>query len=954
MGIEFRLLGGIAARVDDREVDLGPARQRLVLAALLVDANLPLAPDQLVDRVWGQKPPQGARGTLRSYLSRLRAALTAAPGCGIERRPGGYAVELDADAVDLHAFRRLLVRARGDDDDARAAGLFARALALWRGEPFADADTPWFAGTRHALHTERHAARLDLNDVRLRLGDHAALLPELDTLARAWPLDERLAGQLILALYRSGRQADALDHYERLRHRLADELGADPSPDLRRLHHDILSGTATAAADPEPPAPPGPAAPIATPAAPAAEVAEATRPPTPAAPAVPRQLPAPPPLFTGRARELAALDAHLAASPGTVVVSAIGGSGGIGKTWLALHWAHRRLEAFPDGQLYVNLRGFDPTDEPLLPTAAVRGFLDVLADDPAAVPTDPDAQAALYRSLVADRRMLILLDNARDSAQVAPLLPGGSSCAVLVTSRHQLPALVAAHGARPLALDTLTPAEGRQLLTRHLGADRLEAEPHAADGLLDHCAGLPLALGIIAARAAMRPGLPLSRLAQELREDATRLDALDAGELAANLRAVFSWSYRALSPQAVRLFRLLSIHPGPDVSHDAAAALLGDTATAVRPLLAELTRAHLITERAPGRFTLHDLLRAYATEQARAHEPDAGRRAALHRLLDHYLHTAHRAATLFDPARTPIGVPAPVPHAGATRLADGRQALAWFTAEHPAVLAAIHRAAASGFDAHAWQLAWTLAHFFFARYGHHHDNLAAQRIAVAAAERLDDRLGLAHSHMGLAGALMYLGHHDDARARFERALALFTALADAHGQARAHQSIGWALDAQGRHREALVHGRHALRLYETTGDRGGIARGLNDLAWTLSLLGESREAIDLCERALGLHRHIDDPRGEATTWDTLAHAHHQLSNHAEAIACYRRALALYDGTGYRYEPAEILLGLGDAHQETGNAQAARHAWQQALDILEALDHPDADRVRDRLGGSAGP
>jgi DNA-binding SARP family transcriptional activator/tetratricopeptide (TPR) repeat protein len=926
VGTEFRLLGEVSALVDGREVDLGHTKRRAVLAALLVDANLTIPTERLAERVWGEDAPPSALGTLRSYLSRLRGVLSdAGAACELRRRPKGYAMQVDEARVDVHRFRMLLARARAAEEAAEASALYQRALSLWRGDPFGDADSAWFTATRHALLTARHAARLDHHDVRLRLGEHAALLPELETLATGHPLDERLAGQLLLALYGSGRQADALDRYERLRRLLAEELGADVSHDLQRLRQQLLTG------DPE-------LTPAAAPA------------PPPAAPAawVPRQLPVPPPHFAGRARELAALDERLATG-GVAGITVIGGTGGTGKTWLALHWAHRRLDAFPDGQLYVNLRGFDPTAEPTPPEAAIRTLLDALATDASRPPADPDAQAALYRSLVAGRRMLILLDNARDTGQVVPLLPGGTTCTVIVTSRHQLPGLVTAHGARPLALDALGRPEAHQLLTQQLGERRVKTQPEAVDALLRHCAGLPLALGIVAARATMRPDHPLAALAEELRDSATRLDALDAGELAADLRAVFSWSQRALSPRAARLFRLLGIHPGPDVSREAAAALHGDTPAAVRPLLAELTRAHLIGERAPGRFTLHDLLRAYATEQAHAHEPEAERRLALHRLLDHYLHTAHRAAMLFETARSPIAVPAPVPHAEPLPLADGPQALAWLTSEHPVVLAAIRRAADAGFGAHAWQLAWTLAHFFFARYGHHHDNLAAQRTALAAAERLGDRLGQAHSHMAVAGGLMYLGRHDDALDHFGSALALFRELGDAHGQARAHQGVGWALDAEGRHGEARDHGRRVLELYEATGNRVGLARGLNDLAWTLGLLGEHREAIELCERAIRLHQHIDDPRGEATTWDTLARAHHRRGEHARAVVCYRRALTLYEGTGYRYEPAEILLGLGDAHQGTGDTEAARHAWRQALEILDDLNHPDADQARGRLG-----
>ncbi|MCO5997880.1 AfsR/SARP family transcriptional regulator [Actinoallomurus rhizosphaericola] len=616
MPIELGILGETYVRAGAQPIDVGHSRQRSVLAALLVDVNHPVSPTRLAQRVWGEDPPERATGTLRSYLSRLRIALSTTVGADIERTSAGYVLKVNEEAVDLHRFRALTARARASGDVAEAGRLHGLALAQWRGEPFADVDSPWLTEMRHALQAERLATHLDYYDICLRLGRHAGLIPEMLTLAAGHPLNERLAGLILLALYRSGRQAEALEQYERIRLRLAEELGVDPSAALQRMHQQILVN------DPvlDPPASPAPGA---------------TR--------VPRQLPAPPSPFIARADELAALDRTLGGPGRTVRISAIGGGAGVGKTWLALHWAHGNADRFPDGQLYVDMRGFDPAEPPMTPEAAVRTFLEALGAETTAVPENLDAQAALYRTLIADKRMLIVVDNVRDTAQVTPLLPGSPSSVVLVTGRNQLAGLVTAHGARPITVDVLPPDAAGRLLDTRLGTHRTRAEPRAVADLLAYCGGLPLALSIVAARASMRPDLPLALLAEKMRAGIAGLDALDAGEATADLRAVFAGSYRTLTPEAARLFRLLSLHPGRDIAHPAAAALAGLPRDRARALLAELFRAHLITERAPGRFAMHDLLRLYAAEQARTCDTEAERSAACHRVLDHYLHTADTA-----------------------------------------------------------------------------------------------------------------------------------------------------------------------------------------------------------------------------------------------------------------------------------------------------------------------
>ena len=938
--VEFRLLGEVEVRVDGHLLDVGHVRQRCVLAALLVEANRTIPVERLVERTWGTDPPQRARETLYSYLSRLRRALAGARGVAIVRRPGGYALTVDPDCIDLHRFQHLVSSGRAGRPSADAH--LDEALALWRGEPFAHLDAPWLHGIRANLRAQRLAAELDRNDRAMGRGEHARLLDPLRARVAEYPLDERLAAQLMLVLYRCGRQADALDRYERVRRRLAAELGADPSPPLRTLHQRILTGD-PALADPEPastqPASPEPASPGG---------------PDPVGPAspVPRQLPAVPSSFTGRVRELAALDELVDGPDGhrTMVISAVGGVGGIGKTWLALRWAHDNARRFPDGQLHVNLRGFDPTSDPVPPSVALAGFLTALGVPSAALPTGVDAQAALYRSLVVDKRMLIVLDNAYDTEQVAPLLPGAAACVVLVTSRRRLGSLIAAHDARPLTLDVLTEPEAAALLTDRLGAERVAAEAEPVATLLRHCAGLPLALGIIAARAAASPETPLATLADELRDASTRLDALDAGELPVNVRAVLACSRRSLSPAAAGVLAVLGLAPGADIGAPATASLTGLPVTRVRPLLRELVSAHLVQEHVPGRYRMHDLVRLYAAELGDA-EPGRAE-AARCRVLDHYLHTAHRAAALLSRFRD---LPSPAPPAAGVQPADPvdyPQALAWFTAEHDVLLAALSQAASHGLDTVACQLAWTLM-TYLERQGHWHDWTVAGHAGLAAARKLADRRAEAHFHRWLARAYVWLGRSDDAGRHADQALALFGELGDRIGQAHVHHDLGLILARQGRYRDAVPHAERTLRLHRAAGHRFGEAGALNALGWILIQTGDPQQALIHCEQALVVFTQLDDKHGQANTWDSLAAAHHRLGQLDQAATCYRQAWHLLHELGNRRAEADALAGLAEVLQAAGDTSAARVAWQDALELFTDLGQPEADQIRARLAATNG-
>ncbi|WP_189134841.1 AfsR/SARP family transcriptional regulator [Wenjunlia tyrosinilytica] len=919
MAVEFGVLGSIEARVDGGLVELGHARQRLLLAALLVDLGREVSIEELAERIWGES--QAQRGTLYGYLSRLRRALAAVEGVEITRRPAGYVLTAGAAVVDLHRFRDLVDRARAAEDDAQAANLFGQALDLWRGEALATMDTAWAGTVREELHQERLAAELDRTEARLRLGQHLDLVAGLRARTKEHPWDERLAGQLMLALYRCGRATEALAHYQHTRRRLAKELGIDPGPELRRLHQQILTGDCALT--------------------PRAGVA-------PAAP-VPRQLPAPPALFTGRERELAALTAGANGAGGTVVVSAIGGTGGIGKTHLALHWAYRHLDRFGDGQLYVNLRGFDPSEEPLTPSAAIRGFLDALGVASGAVPPDPDARVALYRSLVAGRRMLVVLDNARDSAQVVPLLPGSPSCTVLITSRRQLTGLTATHGAAPLALDMLPEAEAHELLGRHLGPDRLAAEPGAVAALLKHCAGLPLALSIVAARAAAQPGFPLAHLAEELAKTGTRLDALDAGDLSVDLRTVFASSYHALDTAAARGFTLLGLAPGPDISLNAAAELTGTTPARARVLLRTLETAHLIQQHTPDRYRMHDLVRLYAGEQGRHDLDEADRTRALRRLLDFYLHTAYHANRLLYPHWT-IRLELGPPSAGCTphRCADAAEAQQWFQAELPCLQAAPQLARALGWPTLTWQLPEALFNLRL-RQGRPGEDLAMWRTAIEAAERLDDPAARAVTHLRLGQASMLAGRYDEARAHLEQALPLFERTGDLLGQGQAHFWLGITWEQQADPQRALLCHEHALDHYRAVGDALHEAGALNTIGWCLAQLGHGEKAHDYCEQALAINRAEGDRYGEALNLESLGYIAHHRGRYRQALEYYHQALTVCQETDSTWSEAEVLGCMGDAHRALGQHAEARQAWRQALDLYQTQHRTEqATHVQQQL------
>jgi DNA-binding SARP family transcriptional activator/Tfp pilus assembly protein PilF len=926
-GWRFRLVGPLEVRHDGVLVPIAAAKQRVLVAVLALAAGESVTVARLIEFLWGDQPPLTARNTLQNYVLRLRRTLAVdTEPAPLISSAAGYRLDVDTDAVDVLRFRSLVRSARSTaaaGEPESAAALLDEALRLWHGEPLTDVPSEVLRReVLPGLVEQRLSALEQRIDLDLDRGKHRELITELVALSTEHPLRERIWGQLILALYRSGRTAEALDSYRRANNVLVEELGIDPGPELQRLHQAVLTSD--------------PALTLTTPA------------PEPTQQRlVPRQLPAPSAHFVGRAREARQL-ATMTRSPLIV----IGGTAGIGKTALAVHWGHRNADRFPDGQLYVNLRGFDPTGTPVPPMTALRGFLIALGLSARDVPADPDEQITRYRSQLAGKRMLLVLDNARDAEQVRPLLPGAPGCLVLVTSRDQLPGLVALDGAVPLTLDLLTQDEARDLLVRKLGQDRVAREQAVVDELIERCAGLPLAVNIAAAHAALHPNRPLAEFVEELRD--TRLDALTTGEATSDVRVVFSWSYRTLTPETARVFRLFGLHPGPDISLPATAALVGLDTDPTRRALDELTRAHLIIEHSPGRYTQHDLLRAYAADQANAQDTVADRRAAVRRLIDFYLHTAANTEQLLNPRAVPIQLGPVAPGAHPQELADERAALAWLDAEYPNLLTVQQAAVECDLHSFVWQLASSMT-TTQVRRGHRHDNVTVWQSGLDASAHLPDPSArmLALRRLGMAFA--ELGRHDEGIPYLHQALALAEEHHDLDQQANTHRMLARCWEYQDDHRQALEHATRAFHLTSELGQQSWEARSLNQMGWHLAQLGEFDTARIHCEAALAIQRRHRDPGEEATTLDSLGYIAHHSGRHREAIEYFHEALTQFAEVGHILHTAETYENLGHPHAALGEHDQARAIWHKALDLfrqqgrdqcvdrverlLEALDRP---------------
>jgi DNA-binding SARP family transcriptional activator len=939
--LRFTVLGPVRAWRGVEELDLGAPQQRALLAILLLAGGRQVTVDGLIGGLWEEDLPHAAVGTVRTYVSRLRRTLEA-PGeyeaSGLIRTAGaGYVIPAHTGELDLDVFLRLTkdaraARAAGGPSPAQAVALLREALTLPQGGPLAGIPGPYAEAQRVRISELLMAATEERLELELELGAHASVVAELQTLLTDHPMRERLSELLMLALYRSGRQADALAVFDSTRRRLAEDLGIDPGPAMRDMHQRILENDGSLAVP-------------------------AQRPPSlefvPDEPLIPferpAQLPADLASFAGRRGELIRLHSLLEGSKSAtgLVVAAIDGMAGVGKTALAVHWAHQVADRFPDGQLYANLRGFDAAKDASAAGEVLRGFLDALGVPPQRVPADVDAQASMYRSILSGRRMLVLLDNARDMEQVRPLLPGSPGCVVVVTSRNRMPGLIAAHDARTVSLDAFCAEEARQALALRLGPERTAAEPEAVEEIIDRCAGLPLAMAVVAARATLYPNLPLAEIASELRDARRRLDTLSIDGATADVRAVLSWSYRLLSEPARRLFRLLSVHGGPDFSRNAVASLAGVPRAGARRLITELTGARLLTESRPGRFTAHDLTQVYAAELSATDDTHDERHLALGRLLDYLLHSSHAAQLLLRPS-FPVPEPGEVrPGVTLEELSGYQQAMAWFAAERQVLETAVRYAPSHGFPAHAWRLALTLQQFY-RRQGYFFDWTATMRLALRTTLDAADHTGQWHVRSSLADVNHLIGRDAEAIAELDRARQLSTQADGPASQAYQHSLLGAIYAGQGAYDEAVRHYRQAYTVYATAGHRAGQAHALAGIGGCYGRQGRHGEATGLIHDAIVAYRELGDPNGESDCWVRLGDSHHLLGEDEQAMTCYRRAVALLRGLGSRTDEAGAFISLGDSAQAAGEYAQAKDAWETALMILKQLGLPCAISVRRKL------
>ncbi|MFE9689337.1 BTAD domain-containing putative transcriptional regulator [Micromonospora sp. NPDC005806] len=898
--MEFRVLGAVEVWSHGARVDVGGRQPRLVLAALLLEPGRVVPVDRLVDLVWGQSPPRSARGTLQALVSRLRATFRRLDASvELVSRGGGYLVRADPDTVDAHRFTALTALARNADDEA-AVGLLDRALGLWRGEPLADVAEE---DVRHRLCAGLHEARWTAVEDRaaalLRLGRARQVVGELTDQVARHPDRQRMAGQLMLALHREGRADQALATYRRVRLRLADELGLDPAPELRRLEQLILR------ADPTLDPPDG--------------TRDRVR---------PAQLPHDVPGFTGRAADLARLDATLDEPSGGIRIWVVSGTAGVGKTALAVRWAHRVRDAFPDGQLFVDLRGFDAEREPVLPAAALAQLLGGLGVDPRAVPDGLDARAALFRSRLAGRDVLLVLDNARDAGQVLPLIPAAGT--VLVTSRHRLGELVARAGARPLPLDVLTPADSARLLATLLGDGTVRAEAAAAARLARLCGHLPLALRIAAANLQAAGEPEIAGLARELAEgDPLAGLTVDGSDESAVTKA-FALSYRALSAEQQRMFRRLGLVPGSSFAAGAAAALAETPPVIAERLLRALAAAHLVERHPGGRYRFHDLLGRYALDRLTGEEDTGQREQAWQRLLDHWLATADAAGRRLIPhfARLPRPVPA-------DPFGTPEAALAWVDAEWQNLTVAVEQTARQGPRRYAWQLADALRAWFHQR-GRRAEWLAAATVALDAARAEDDLPAQVAMHLSIALVHVTSGRYEEARRHLRDGLRIDIGDDWPEGRAGMLNNLSAVHQRLGDPQAAIDCARRSLALNRQLGSDGGEAMSLANLGFAYWQLGALAEAEEHFRAAHDRGARAGARYNVAVLLVDLASVRRDLGDHAVAEELYARGLAAHHDLGYRYGEATALAGRAVLWGATGRAEPARPDAERAVALTREI------------------
>jgi DNA-binding SARP family transcriptional activator len=936
--MRFQLLGTLRIGDGTTWSEIRAAQQRLVLAILLIEAGQVVSTDRLIDEIWGERPPRAAVGTIQGYVMHLRRALGGRrPERGLRRprppieyrrdgagtlvtRGRGYQLDVEPDDLDATVFERTVdagKRSLAGGDLTAAVAALADALALWRGPAMADVPaTPTVVAEAQRLEQARLAAIELRLGAQLDLGQHTEVVGELHRLVQEHPLREGLWAQLMLALFRSGRRAEALDAYQQARTRLVDELGLEPGQQLRQLQADILGDAPTLS----------------------------RRAPVRDAAVTPAQLPPDVAGFTGRDAQLARLDGLLPAPddrhPTVLVISTIAGTAGVGKTALATHWGHRVAGRFPDGQLYVNLRGYGPVPA-LRPIAALARFLHALGVPPSKVPMEEDEAAALFRSLVAGKRMLVLLDNAAHPDQVRPLLPGGPGCLVLVTSRDHLGGLVARDGAVRLTLDVLTPDEAGTLLARLVGADRVRAEPEATARLAALCGYLPLAIRIaaanlVAARARPAPGAaadPNTTIEDYTRllAEGDRLGALEVdGDPHASVRIAFGHSYAALPPAAARLFRLLGLVPGPNIDAAAAAALAGVSPAEAAEQLERLSRAHLVEEPQLRRYTFHDLLRRHAAERASAEDSEAGRHAAVAQLFDYYLRRVAAAAELVFPQilRTPL--PSEPPAEPVAGFANHAEASAWLDAERPNLVAAVVHAKPE-FAGAAWRLADALRGYLYQRM-YIVDWASVADAGLTAADADGDPRGRAAAQAGLATLHWVQGRHLQAVDHYQLGLILARQAGWVEGESAALGNLGNLYWALGKLRAAGDHYTQALALFHSSGHVAGQATVEDNLGLVSFWLGDLDVAVEHYTRAIGLHQGIGSRSGETRTLTHLGDAHRVGGRLDEALATLTAAVATAREIGDRNVEGDAVRNLARVHRDAGRLEQALEHAQAALEL----------------------
>ncbi|WP_412542148.1 BTAD domain-containing putative transcriptional regulator [Longispora sp. K20-0274] len=892
MTAQFGLLGPIEVRTAGRLVALSAPRHRAVLAFLLLNARRIVSPERLIDAIWGAAPPERARGQIQVAVSALRRALRDVGADHLlETRPSGYVLEVAPERLDLDLFTASLA-----SPDADSAALRA-GLALWRGPALADVAAPYVEANRTRLEEQRLTVVERLVARELDAGRHAEVVEELVGWAAESPARESLHRHLMLALFRLGRQPDALAVARDFRRTLAEEYGLDPGAEFVELEKAILVDDPSLRVPAARPAPRR---------------------------AVPAQLPPDVPDFVGRAEEFERLD-DLLASAGAVVITTIEGVGGVGKTALALRWAHRVRDLYPDGQLYVNLHGYSTT-EPVRPIDAINGFLRALGVPGEDIPVDLDDAAAAYRTLLADRRALVVLDNANGPDQVRPLLPGSRGSRVVVTSRDRLAGLVARDGARLMELGVLTPGEGVELLTRILGRSRVGDEPGAVGELVRLCGLLPLALRIAAAHLISEPGRRIADYNAELLAGDLLASLEVDGDDLASVRGVFGQSYRRLADEPARLFRLVGVLPGVDVTAESAAALLDTTTARAAAVLEELAAAHLLESRGVGRYEPHDLIRAYARQLAATEDGPDGWRAPLRRLLDGYVVAGDAAARLLYPHKLWLEAPAPEPD----RFPDAGGALAWLEAEWANLVAATRHAAQHDPRPAVWILAGALRGYCHLGYltG---DWLLVAGAGLTAARAVADPLGTATCELSLGLAYRVVGDVDAAIAHFDRARADARTADWPVGEAAVESSLGTVHWVAGRLEPAVEHMTRALEIGERIGSLSTQANNLGNLGNVYGDLGRLAEAADHHRRALALYREMGAEGAQALALHNLGGIQTALGRFEEALESVSAAVELFRALGDHYENVALVelsracRGLGrleDAERHAGAALAS--------------------------------